>query len=216
MASKDTSRVRAAGLDGSQTATERKRANIRLTISESGNMKSRGRVASSHGKYMLLSERRINDNLRFHYNPGEWDDSFGADYDNAGAAGAPRPVRQYKGGTARLFKMKLLFNELGDKRSGRPERDVESVISWLERKCAPEGQSASGVGKVPDRLLFVPGGIGVYRVVLTNVSVKRVAFDAITKNAVRAFIEIVLEEVWDTAEEAAKAQAATSLKSGGD
>lgn len=168
-----------------------------------------GRI--TQGRYLLMDEKDFTDLLRFHFNPSEWQDDMAAEYGEGGGQGNPRPIPAYNGGAARLFKMNLLFNDFGDRTGVVHGKTTEEAIAFLQRKMEPEVESPSGVGKVPATMLFVPGQIGVFRVVVRSANVKRIAFDPYTKKALRAFVDLVLEEVWDTPEDGEQARASRDL-----
>jgi len=169
--------------------------------------------AGPRPRYVLINEGNLSDFLRFHYNPTDWDDAQSAIYDDAKTPGTLRGIKQYKGGGDRVFPLKLF---LADTISGRSKGDVvkssqtpqaeagttetEAAINWLQSHMQPLKNSASGVGKIPPTLLFVPGGSGVFRVVITELRVKRTFFDPQLRMALRADVELTLQEVVDTVE----------------
>lgn len=170
--------------------------------------------AGPRPRYVLINEGNLSDYLRFHYNPADWDDTQSAIYDDSKTPGTLRGVKQYKGGGDRIFPLKLFF---ADSISGRSKGDVvkssqnqqvesgttetEAAINWLQSHMKPTKNSASGVGKIPPTLLFVPGGSGVFRVVITELRVKRTFFDPKLRMALRADVNLTLQEVIDTVEE---------------
>jgi len=169
--------------------------------------------AGPRPRYVLINEGNLTDYLRFHYNPTDWDDTQSAIYDDTKTPGTLRGIKQYKGGGDRIFPLKLF---LADTVSGRSKGDVvkssqtpqaeagttetEAAIHWLQSHMQPLKNSASGVGKIPPTLLFVPGGSGVFRVVIVELRVKRTFFDPRLRMALRADVDLTLQEVMDTIE----------------
>jgi len=169
-----------------------------------------GELRIEAGTRARLINLRTGERLLFHYNPGEWDDSYSSNFAEVNIPGGTTPLFQFGSGGSRDLSLQLFFNEYKQESSRAKnfiQMSVEDSIRFIQRAMEPKQAQILrpgfefSVSAAPDPLVFVWGILkfnGIYpgiEVLVSDLRVKRSFFRKGSLEGIRAICDVTLRAI---------------------